>query len=111
MRGAGKKRVGPTHNQPLDKDLLGYFEINDDARDVYYAIAMRSDPARDMFVVPNTRGSLYDPSAQPLDGHGPSRIVGKIGIDATAKPRHDSKDFERAWPRNWGKVKLENYLS
>ena len=48
---------------------------------------------------------------RPLDGHGSFRIVGKIGIDATAKPRHDSKDFERAWPRNWGKVKLENYLS
>ena len=79
MRAAwAKKKVGPTHNRPLDKDL---------------------------------RGSLYDPSAQPLDGHGPFRTVGKIGIDATAKPRHDSKDFERAWPRNWGKVKLENYLS
>ena len=22
----------------------------------------------------------------------------------------DVKDFERAWPRNWGKVKLEDYL-
>ena len=25
-------------------------------------------------------------------------------------PGHDPKDFERAWPRNWGKVKLEDYL-
>ncbi len=83
----------------------------DDARDVYYAIATRADPARDMFVVPHTRGSLYDPSAEPLAGHAPFRTVGKIGIDATAKPRHDVKDFERAWPRNWGKVKLEDFLS
>jgi len=82
----------------------------DDARDVYHAIATRCDPARDIIVVPNTRGSPYDPSAQPLAGHAPFRTVGKIGIDATAKPRHDPRDFERAWPRNWGKVKLEDYL-
>src|SRR6516162_3424936 len=24
--------------------------------------------------------------------------------------RHDPADFERAWPRNWGKVKLSDYL-
>ena len=39
-----------------------------------------------------------------------SRLVGKIGIDATAKARHNIKDFERAWPVNWGKVRLEDYL-
>ena len=37
-------------------------------------------------------------------------LVGKIGIDATAKARHDLKDFDRAWPVNWGKVRLEDYL-
>jgi hypothetical protein len=37
-------------------------------------------------------------------------VVGKIGIDATVKSRHNPADFERAWPRNWGKVKLEDYL-
>ena len=82
----------------------------DDARDVYFAMATRCDPARDIIVVPNTRGSLYDPSGEPMPEHGPFRVVGKIGIDATAKPRHDVRDFERAWPRNWGKVRLEDYL-
>ena len=43
-----------------------------------------------------------------MPGHDPFRIVGKIGIDATAKPRHDVRDFDRAWPLNWGKVKLED---
>jgi 2,5-furandicarboxylate decarboxylase 1 len=82
----------------------------DDPGDVYHAIATRCDPARDVVVVPNTRGSPYDPSARPLEGQYPWRIVGKMGIDATVKARHDPADFERAWPRNWGKVKLSDYL-
>jgi UbiD family decarboxylase len=82
----------------------------DDAREVYHAIATRCDPARDVIVVPHTRGSPYDPSARPLEGQAPWRVVGKMGIDATAKSRHDAADFERAWPKNWGKVKLADYL-
>jgi 2,5-furandicarboxylate decarboxylase 1 len=82
----------------------------DDPADVYHAIATRCDPARDIIIVPGTRGSPYDPSARPLEGHNPWRIVGKMGIDATAKARHDPADFERAWPRNWGKVRLADYL-
>ncbi len=82
----------------------------DDPADVYHAIATRCDPSRDVIIVGNTRGSPYDPSARPLEGHYPWRVVGKMGIDATAKSRHDPADFERAWPRNWGKVKLEDYL-
>ena len=84
----------------------------DDPGDVYHAIATRCDPARDVIMVPNTRGSPYDPSARPLEGHYPWRIVGKMGIDATVKSRHDPADFERAWPRNWGKVlkTISDYL-
>ena len=82
----------------------------DDPGDVYHAIATRCDPARDIVIVPGTRGSPYDPSARPLEGQFPWRIAGKIGIDATIKSRHDPADFERAWPRNWGMVKLSDYL-
>jgi 2,5-furandicarboxylate decarboxylase 1 len=82
----------------------------DDAREVYHAIATRADPSRDIIVVPNTRGSPYDPAARPLEAHYPWRIVGKMGIDATIKTRHDPADFERAWPCNWGKVRLADYL-
>lgn len=83
----------------------------DDPADVYHAIATRCDPERDTFVVPRTRGSLYDPSATPLpDEFYPFRVVGKMGIDATIKSRHDRNDFKRAWPMNWGKVKLSDYL-
>jgi 2,5-furandicarboxylate decarboxylase 1 len=82
----------------------------EDAREVYHAIATRVDPARDIITVPHTRGSPFDPSGQPLEGHAPLRTVGKIGIDATRKSRHDPADFERAWPINWGKVRLEDFI-
>lgn len=82
----------------------------DDPADVYYAIATRCDPARDMIVVPHTRGSPYDPSAQPLAREPFWRTVGKLGIDATIKSRHDPKDFIRSYPRHWGKVNLGDYL-
>jgi hypothetical protein len=82
----------------------------ENAAAVYHAIATRCDPTRDIFVVPHTRGSPYDPAATPLEGSYPFRINGKIGIDATVKARHDQADFERAWPRNWEEARLENYL-
>ncbi len=82
----------------------------DDPGAVYHAMATRVDPARDIIIVPGTRGSPYDPSAQPLPGHEPFRLVGKIGIDATAKPHRGGDDFRQAFPLNWGKVRLEDYL-
>ena len=77
---------------------------------VYRALATRVDPARDIVVVPGTRGSPYDPSAAPIPGHEPFRLVGKIGIDATAKPHRGDDDFREAFPLNWGKARLEDYL-
>ena len=76
--------------------------------EVYHAMATRCDPARDIIIVDNTRGSPYDPSASPIDGFW--RTVGKIGIDATRKGRHHAADFDRTWPINWGTVNLEDYL-
>ncbi|MGZ0246321.1 MAG: UbiD family decarboxylase domain-containing protein [Alphaproteobacteria bacterium] len=81
------------------------------AEAVYRAIATRVDPARDIFVVPGTRGSLYEPSGELIPGHEPWRTVGKIGIDATAKPHRGETDYTEAFPLNWGKVKLADYLS
>ena len=78
--------------------------------EVWLAVVTRCDPSRDLFVVPSTRGAGFDPSAQPLPDHFPHRLVGKIGIDATVKTRHDASDFEVTWPKNWGKVFLKDYL-
>ncbi|NJN40734.1 MAG: UbiD family decarboxylase [Gammaproteobacteria bacterium] len=82
----------------------------DKPSEVYHAIATRCDPARDVIIVPHTRGSPYDPSAKPLESDPFWRTVGKMGIDATIKSRHDPKDFERSWPKHWGKVRLADYL-
>ncbi len=82
----------------------------DKPSDVYHAIATRCDPARDIIIVPHTRGSPYDPSAAPLAADPFWRTVGKIGIDATSKSRHDAREFERSWPKHWGAVRLEDYL-
>ena len=70
-------------------------------------MASRCNPSRDIIIVDNTRGSPFDPSGEAIDAFW--RTVGKIGIDATAKSAN-AEDFERAWPVNWGKVTLEDYL-
>ena len=61
-----------------------------DYRDVYYALATRVDPSRDVITIPNARGSSFDPSATPLEGAAPDTAqtrspctVGKWGINAT----------------------------
>lgn len=82
----------------------------DDPGEVYHALATRVDPSRDVIIVPATRGSIFDPAAEPLAGHYPHRLVGKIGIDATAKAHRGGAIFDRAWPKGWGKVKLEDFL-
>jgi 2,5-furandicarboxylate decarboxylase 1 len=90
-----------------------------DPREVEYALATRVDPSRDVIIVRNGRAFPFDPCGEPLvdafadtkDTRFPS-VVGKWGIDAT-KPvpyRAERKAFDRAWPKNWGKVKLSDYL-
>jgi 2,5-furandicarboxylate decarboxylase 1 len=99
----------------VDPDINIY-----DYRDVYYALATRVDPSRDVITVGNARGVPFDPSARPVTGAFPSTeetrfpsIVGKWGVDATkAVPYRASerRNYERAWPIAWGDVKLRDYL-
>lgn len=98
----------------VDPDVNVY-----DPVDVYWALCTRVDPARDVIVVPNTRGNPMDPSATVVPEAGPAAqanrfpsLVGKMAIDAT-KPvpyRTNRKEFDRAWPIDWFEVKLEDYL-
>ena len=63
---------------------------------------------------------VHFPSATPVEGAFPHTeetrlpsIVGKWAIDATkAVPyrTEERKNYERAWPIAWDKVKLEDYL-
>jgi 2,5-furandicarboxylate decarboxylase 1 len=90
-----------------------------DPADVYWALATRADPARDVIIVPNTRGNPMDPSSTPVTEAGPQAaqnrfpaVVGKMAINAT-KPvpyRASRKSFDRAWPAEWFKARLEDYL-
>lgn len=98
----------------VDPDVNVY-----DPAEVYHAIATRVNPSKDVVIVQNTRGNPFDPSAEPVIEAGgravndrfPS-VVGKMGINATMPVpyRANRKDFERGWPINWGKVRLEDYL-
>jgi len=80
-----------------------------DYREVHYALATRVDPSRHVIVIPNTRGSVFDPSAEPIlaasertrDTRSPSQ-VGRWGIDATKPVPYQASQretYERAWPQ------------
>ena len=89
----------------VDEDVDPY-----DAREVYWAIATRVDPSRQMFVVPNARGNPMDPSTTRVTGG--RRMTGKWGIDTT-KPlpaRNLEREFFKAMPKHWGEVSLGDYL-
>ena len=116
------QRAGTAYRAKVGKELTAHGLMYEDAlveteevklalsrlpAEVFNAMASRCNPSRDIIVVDNTRGSPFDPSGEAIDTFW--RTVGKIGIDATAK-ENNLADFERAWPVNWGKVKLEDYL-
>lgn len=91
-----------------------------DPREVEYALATRVDPSRDLIVVPNARGFPFDPTARPLTEFSAETaasrypcVTAKWGIDATKPPPYrvtERRNYERAWPRNWGKVALKDFL-
>jgi len=90
-----------------------------DYRDVMYALSTRVDPARDVIIVPNTRGWMFDPRAKPEIGAMPNSaetrypaVASRWGINATKPPRYraERKDYERAWPIGMRELRLEDYL-
>jgi hypothetical protein len=78
------------------------------------------DPSRDVTVIGNARGFMFDPSAHPVVEASPDAVhtrmpsvVGKWAIDATKPVPYraaERKNYERAWPIGWGSVKIEDYL-
>ena len=88
-------------------------------RDVLYALATRVDPPRDVIVVDGTRGWIFDPRSRPLTEASPAAGATRFpasgsrwGIDATKPPsyRPQRADYDRAWPIDWARIKLEDYL-
>lgn len=90
----------------VDEDVNPY-----DSNEVYWAIATRVDPSRQIFVVPNARGNPMDPSTTPV-ADGKKRMVGKWGIDATKPPAYKNlqREFFKAMPKHWGEVSLKDYI-
>lgn len=84
----------------VDEDV----DVFNDAR-VQWAIGTRCQPHRDLFIIPNARGSDLDPSSQS-DG-----FTSKIGIDATAKPTlKDFAERNRIPPEVMERIRLEDFL-
>src|SRR6266705_3200555 len=87
---------------------------------IFTTRATRVDPSRDVTIIGNARGFMFDPSAHPILEASPDAaqtrvpsVVGKWGIDATKPVPYraaERKNYERAWPIAWGDVKLEDYL-
>jgi 2,5-furandicarboxylate decarboxylase 1 len=90
----------------IDADVDPY-----DADEVYWAIATRVDPSRQLFIVPNARGNPMDPSTTAVDD-GRRRVVGKWGIDATKPVPYKAKDkeFFKAMPKHWGEVSIADFM-
>jgi 2,5-furandicarboxylate decarboxylase 1 len=86
-----------------------------DPRDVFWAIATRVDPARDLLQIPHARMHSLDPSGKLVTapGAGHQRVGGKLGIDATKPPTcrpKDRYDWERVLPMGQGRISLQQVL-
>jgi len=76
-----------------------------DLQQVFWAMATRVQASRDIFIIPRSRGSSLDPSAEPLG------VVDKMGIDATAKPNLEKfSPINAVPPEVMTRIKLEDYI-
>ena len=83
----------------VDKDVNIY-----DMEDVFWAIATRVDFDRDIIRVPDTFGFPLDEMKKTRDAP-----ITRMGIDATVDPHYKDR-FERARPKGYEGIKLEDYL-
>ena len=72
--------------------------------DVFWAIATRVDFDRDIIRVPDTFGFPLDEMKKTRDAP-----ITRMGIDATVDPHYKDR-FERARPKGYEGIKLEDYL-
>jgi len=89
----------------MDYDGDSDVDIYSDS-DVLWAISTRTQPDRDMFVVPECMGSPLDPSTRGKGG-----ITARMGIDATKKPVGEPFSEVCEVPTDLlEKMKVEDYL-
>jgi 2,5-furandicarboxylate decarboxylase 1 len=74
-------------------------------RQVNWAIATRCQPARDIAIISNARGSDLDPSTKE-DGY-----TGKWGVDATAKPSLANFTSRHRVPKEvWRRINIKDFV-
>lgn len=93
----------------VDEDVDIY-----DLKAVFWAISTRVNPARDVIVIPGTRGHFLDPSTlEYSEKENPEPFNGMLGIDATRpsplKPNERAK-FDKARPMGEGTVFLRDFI-
>ena len=74
---------------------------------VQWAMAMRMQPAEDVFVIPNTANNRLDPSQPDF----PSGLGSKIGIDATWSSKHINPQIPAEVPDEVAKSVMEAWHS
>ena len=85
--------------------------------DVMWAISTRTNPQKDVFIIPDVRGHTYDQALTEIGEPGTPNwqaMGSKMGIDAT-KPSvindpEERKKFERTRPVGFGKVFLKDFV-
>ena len=83
-----------------------------DARDVMWAISVRTDWGKPIQQIFNTPASPLRAGARRVKGL-PYRLSGKAMINATALPPKDDFDWwdqNRAWPNGYGKYDLADFV-
>ncbi|HEY3313825.1 MAG TPA: UbiD family decarboxylase [Bacillota bacterium] len=86
-------------------------------KDLLWSISTRVNPAKDIFIVPDTLGHPLDASLELVTppGYAPGiRVGSKMGIDATKPPTRlaDARDhFTRAMPRGLNEFSLKDFIS
>jgi len=87
-----------------------------DPTELFWSISTRVNPAKDIFIVPDTHGHHLDaslPMVTPKGAHPIIRLGSKMGIDAT-KPvtrlKEERDNFERSIPKGLDKFRLEDFL-
>ena len=58
---------------------------------------------------PGVAVEIIEPGT-PIPGDPFNRLAGKMAIDATIKGHLNVSDFDRVWPKDWGKENIEDYL-
>lgn len=91
----------------VNKDINIY-----DARDVMWAMSIRTNWGDDATMIPGLRASPIMPSATRVPG-GMYRLSGKAIIDATCLPPKDDTEWwevNRCWPMGKGSVDLRDFV-